>query len=40
MYKPRKEWLLTSDMRALVLARRQAKQEDKLTEHTKALRGL
>ena len=40
MYKPRKEWLLTSDMRELALAKRHGKQEEKLTEHTKTLPSL
>ena len=33
-------WLLTRDMRELAIARRHAKQEDRLTKHTKALHGL
>ena len=40
MYKPRKEWLLTSDMRELALAKRHGKQEEKLTERTKTLPSL
>ena len=40
MYKPRKEWLLTSDMRELALARRHGRQEDTLKEHTKKLPNL
>ena len=39
-YKPRKEWLLTNDMRELALARRHIKQEERLTAHTKKLTDL
>ena len=40
LYTPRKEWLLTRDMKELVIARRHNKKEDRLTEHTEALHGL
>jgi hypothetical protein len=40
LYKPRKEWLLTSEMREMALARRHARQEERLSEHTKVLPGL
>jgi hypothetical protein len=33
-------WLLTRDMREPSIARRQAKQEDRLTKHTEVLHGL
>ena len=40
LYTPRKEWLLTRDMKELVIARRHDKKEDRVTKHTKALNGL
>ena len=40
LYKPRKEWLLTSEMRELALAKRHVRQEGVLSEHTKQLPSL